>query len=253
MTHTLRKNRGFTLLELMFSMTIGSIILLIAATVLGTSGDGYETIGSSVASEREARALFSQLTTDLATARFHKDQLLEENTKAWSSDRLGIFSLQPGQAQTNAGRVGDLCTVNYYVKDLQIAGKTVRCLMRGFRESLPTFEKLRSGTVAPLFQEDSELDEPVVFGVISFEARPKSRDSEGRWNPWIRNDLKGPEALEVKLVLARRELAAQLKTTADWDGQTPAASRLVGKSQDAERKKGLELYGTQLRFGHYAD
>lgn len=253
MTHAVIKNRGFTLIELMFSMTIGSIILLLAATVLGSSGDGYERIGGNVASEREARALFSQLTTDLSTARFHKDTLIENNTKAWSSDRLGFFSLQPSQAQTNAGRVGDLCTTNYYIKDLTIGGKTVRCLMRGFRESLATFDGLRRNAVPTLFEEDTELDEPVVFGVISFEARPKSRNAEGRWNDWVQNDVTGPEALDIKLVLARRDLAAQLKTAADWDGQGPAASLLVGKSEDASRKKGLEIYGTQLRFGHYAD
>jgi prepilin-type N-terminal cleavage/methylation domain-containing protein len=253
MTHAAKKYPGFTLIELMFSMTIGSIILLLAATVLGSSGDGYERIGGSVACEREARALFSQLTTDLATARFHKDNVIQQNSHAWSSDRLGLFSLQPSQAQSEAGRVGDLCTVNYYLKDLTIGGKTVRCLMRGFRESLETFEGLRNGSVAPLFEENTELDEPVVFGVVSFEARPKSRSAQGLWHDWVQNDVTGPEALDIKLVLAHRDLSAQLKTASDWDGQGPAASRLIGKSEDADRKKGLEIYETPLKFGHDAE
>jgi prepilin-type N-terminal cleavage/methylation domain-containing protein len=251
MTLGMRINRGFTLIELMVSMTIGSLILLLAATVLGSSGEGYERIGGNVATEREARALFSQLTTDLATACFHKDTLFEKNTLSWSSDRLSVFSLQPSQAQTQAGRVGDLCTVNYFIKDLRIGGKVVRCLMRGFRESLVTFEGLRSRAVAPLFLEDSELDEPIVFGVVSFEVFPKTRNDFGGWIDWVRNDVKGPEVLDIKLILARRELSAQLKTSNDWDGQGPRASRLVGNPDLAERKKGLEIYRTQLQFGHY--
>jgi prepilin-type N-terminal cleavage/methylation domain-containing protein len=252
MTVVPRKPRGFTLIELMVSMTVGSIILLVAATVLGTSGEGYERVGGSVASEREARALFSQLTTDLATARFHKDQVIEEGTAVWAADKLGIFSLQPSQAQTNSGRVGDLCTVNYYVKDLTIGGKVVRCLMRGFRESQDTFEALRQNSLTPLFAEDADLDEPVVFGVISFEARPKSRDANGKWINWVENDDKGPDALDVKLVLARRDLSSQLKTSDDWDGKGSASRLLVGKPEDADRKEGIEIYGTQLRFGHHA-
>ena len=43
---------GFSLVELMLSMAIGSMILILAASVLGSSGDGYERIGGGVASER---------------------------------------------------------------------------------------------------------------------------------------------------------------------------------------------------------
>ena len=132
-------NRGFSLVELMFSMAIGSIILIMAASMLGSSGDNYERVGGGVATEREARALITQLTADLETGVFNKDGLIVKSTATWPVDSLGFLSLQPPQAQSDAGRIGDLCAVIYYTRDLTMGGKTVRCLMRGFRESKDTF------------------------------------------------------------------------------------------------------------------
>lgn len=239
------QTRGFTLVELMCSMAIGSMILILAASVLGSSGEGYERVGGSVASEREARALITRLASDLSSGRFHKDGVIGKSSVVWPVDRLGFLSLQPAQAQTDAGRIGDLCAVNYYVNDLSIGGKTVRCLMRGFRESGETFNALRGGSIAPLFASNAVLDEPVAFGVVSFEARPKSRDAGGKWGDWIKNDTTGPELLDVKLVLARRELAGKLKSPGDWDA--------AGMQSGAGRHKDLEVYDTTLRFGNHAD
>lgn len=243
--------RGFSLIELMFSMAIGSIILILAATMLGTSGDGYERVGGSVATEREARALLTQLAADLSTAKFHKDTLIEKSSTSWSADKLGFLSLQPEEAQTEAGRIGDLCSVNYYIKDLPIGGKTVRCLMRGFRESNDTFTALKADTVGTLFAEQAGLDEPIAFGVVSFEARPRSRDASGKWIDWVENDIKSPEALDIKLVVARRELSGKLKTPAEWNGGG-AGGKLMGQPSEADRNKNLEVYATTLRFGNHS-
>ena len=252
MRPTPQRQRGFSLIELMFSMAIGSAILILAATMLGSSGDGYERIGGNVASEREARALITQLAADLSTASFHKDEVIEKSPATWPVDKIGFLSLQPAQAQTNAGRIGDLCAVNYYISDLTIGGKTVRCLMRGFRESSDTFRALRDDQVKPLFDPQANLDEPVAFGVISFEARPKSRDAAGKWIDWVQSDRTGPEALDVKLVLARRDLAGKLKLPADWDG-AGSAGKSLGDPFKADRNKNLELYETTLRFGNHAN
>lgn len=239
------KSRGFTLVELLSSMVIGTMILLAAASLLGSSGEGYERVGGSVATEREARALIAQLTSDLATARFYKDGVIETSTNSWPADRLGFLSLQPAQAQSEDGRIGDLCALHYYLQDLTIGGKTVRCLTRGFRESKETFGALQNANVSSLFDRRTPIDEPVAFGVVSFQVRPKSRDPQGKWIDWIVNDTKGPEALDVRLVLARRELAGRLKTATDWDGGK------LGSPSDAERNSDLEVYGALIRFGNH--
>ena len=246
MTQLRRQGGGFTLLEMMLSMAIGTVILLTAASALGSFGDGYERIGGDVAVEREARAVISQLTADLSTARFHRDGLLEKSATVWPSDRIGFFSLQPADAQTDAGRIGDLCTVNYYLKDLTVSGRTVRCLMRGFRESAESFKALGNGSVPALFRPRDRVDEPVAFGVVSFEARPKSRDESGKWVDWIRNDETSPQALAVRLIFARRGFSARLKHPDDWNGK-----RLLGKPSEAGGNENLEIYEAMIRFGNH--
>jgi len=241
------RRRGFTLIELLSSMVVGSLILLAAGTFLASTGEGYERVGGGVATEREARALLTQLAADLSTARFHKDGVFETSAKSWPTDRLGFLCLQPAQAQTEAKRIGDLCAVNYHIDDINIGGKTVRCLMRGFRESADTFTALENNAVAGLFAPQTATDEPVAFGVVSFEARPKSRDAAGMWIDWAKNDLQGPQALDVRLVIARRELAGRLKQADDWDD---AANRL-GPPSEAGRNPNLEVYATRLRFGNH--
>ncbi len=235
--------RGFSLIELLFAMAIGSIILFLAASMLGSSADGYGRVGGSVSTEREARAVMTQLAADLSTALFQKDQVVEEKSNgAWPASRLGFLTLQPAEAQTDAGRAGDLCAVNYRLDDLKIGGKTVRCLLRGFRESKDTFAALRkSGGVGELFAEKPAADEPIAFGVVSFQALPKSRDAAGKWADWTKNDKSGPDALEIRLVLARRDFAKRLKTPADWDGV----------ATDADKTSDLATYRATLRFGNH--
>ncbi|MDP3850535.1 MAG: prepilin-type N-terminal cleavage/methylation domain-containing protein [Luteolibacter sp.] len=250
MTRTTGNPRGFTLIELLSAMTIGTIILLAAASLLGSSGDGYERVGGSMAAEREARAIITQLRADLATARFHKDGIIQSSSKSWPDDRLAFLGLQPAQAQSEDGLLGDLCAVNYYIKDLPIGGKTVRCLMRGFRESADTFAALQNGKLSLLFSPQGNIDEPVAFGVVSFQARPKSRDAAGGWIDWVKNDSTGPEAFDVRLVIARRDLAGRLRQAADWDGGGTAGSQL-GQPSEARRNPNLEVYETRIRFGDH--
>jgi prepilin-type N-terminal cleavage/methylation domain-containing protein len=246
--------RGFSLIELMCSMAIGATILVAAAALLGSSGEGYERVGGGVAAEREARALMTQLSADLATAKFHKDGIMEKSGDSWAKDRIGFLSLQPIQAQTKQELIGDLCAVHYYIDDIKINGKIVRCLMRGFKGSNPTFEALKSNTVPSLFSKPSpgtlSADEPVAFGVVAFEARPKSRDSTGKWIDWVRNDIIGPEALDIRIVVARRELTGKLTTSGDWDG-AGKSGKLLGNPTETDRNKSLEEYGTLIRFGSH--
>lgn len=250
MTPAHRHHSGFTLVELMFSMAIGSIILILAASMLGTSGNSYERVGGTVSSEREARAAINQISADFSTAQFHKAMVISPSTATWPVDSFGFLSLQPSQAQSVSGRIGDLCAVNYYVKDLQVGGKTLRCLMRGFRESKDTFDGLLNDSIPSLFLAKPDLDEPVAFGVVSFEARPKSIDAMGNQIDWVKNDVNGPDLFELKLVVARRTLVSRLKQTSDWDG-SGSAENLLGTPAKVDRNPNLEVYETTVRFGSH--
>lgn len=240
-----RSPRGFTLAELMVAMAIGTVVLVTAVAMLGRSGDEYSRIGGNIGSEREARAVVNQLTEDLHTARFHAAGIFEKSNAAWPVDRLGMLVLQPADAQSAAGQIGDLCAVHYYTGDLTINGRTVRCLMRGVRESRDTFAALGRGEAATLFRP-GERDEPLAFGVLAFEARPKSRDEAGAWIDWTPNPTVAPEAVAVRIVLARRETAAKLTSAGAWSGG--GASKLLGTNATAAENRNLEVYTSIIRF-----
>jgi prepilin-type N-terminal cleavage/methylation domain-containing protein len=245
--------RGFTLIELLVSMAVGMIILIAAAALLGQTGTGYERVGGGVGAEREARALLTQLAADLSTFVPAMDlHVFEADDAGWRTDRIGFLSLQPADAQSQEGRIGDLCAVNYYIKDLQIAGRTVRCLMRGFRESAETFGRVRDGEVDFLFAA-GERDEPVAFNVVSFIAQPVVRGATGGWEKWEYWGGGGmrPTGLDVRLVIARRDLAGKLRTSAQWDGQG-VTGRLLGDPERAAENMGLEVFGAVIRMGNNA-
>lgn len=242
--------RGFTLTEMLVAMAIGSLLLLAAAAMLGSTGAGYLRLGGGVEAEREARGLLSQLAADLENASFHQDGVFDTSTAGWPADRLGFLCLRPAHAQAPDRRIGDLCAVSYALGDLSINGKTVRCLMRGCKESAETFQALDNATLHASLTRACDRDEPVAFGVVSFMARPKTRDASGKWVDWSPDDTTGPEALDVCLVLARRSLTAKLRTPADWDG-AGAAAGLLGPPAAARRNPELEIYTTLLRFGNH--
>ena len=237
---------GFTLVELLVTMAIGSVILFVSATLLARAGDGYERGSGSVAAEREARALLHQIGGDLSKAEWHKDTRLKNEGDDWKKADLGFFALQPEDAQTEAKRSADLCAIHYYIKDIEVGGVTVRALMRGFRESGEVFPALRTGSAESLFETET-TDEPVAFGVLSFEAQPLQRATSGQWEDWNGNVAKAPGAVRLRLVIARRELLGKLTTPADWNN-----SPLRGNPEQAGNHPNLETYEAIQRYGNDA-
>ena len=240
--------RGFSLIEMMVSMGIGGMILLTAASVLGSAGNNYDRVGGAVGAEREARALLNQLASDLASGVFHPAMVAVGGSGGWPLDRFAFLVLQPPDAQSDAGRVGDLCVVHYYVKDQTIGGKTVRCLMRGLRESSATFAALRGGKLDELLATEDPADDAIAFGVVSFEAQPMRRQAGGALTQWAPGLARGPDTLDVRLIIARRDLQAKLATPFEWDG-SGSGGRLLGPPAEAQRNKNLEIYGALLPFG----
>ncbi len=249
MTRPARHRGGFTLLELLVTMAIGSVLLLVAAAMLGRAGDSYSQGSGSVGAEREARAVLTQMRDDFGKAVWHRDTVFEAGGEGWRRARTGFLALQPEDAQSAEGRSGDLCAVHYYVKDIEVGSSTVRCLMRGFRESGEVFPALKAGSLTPLFAE-KDTDEPVAFGVLSFEATPLVRDDTGQLVPWQQLPADdpfnvAPHFLRIRLVVARRELIGKLSTTRDWD-----TSPLRGDPLKAADNRNLEVYEVLQRFGN---
>lgn len=244
-----KQYEGFSLIELLVSMAVGAVVLLAAVSMLGSAADSYERVGGGVEIEREARAMISQLSSDLSSGQFHQDSLFDSRPQPWPADRLGILTMAPQSAQSESGRIGDLCAVSYYLADLTINEKTVRCLIRGFRESKETFDALANSSVSKLFVARENIDEPIAFGVVAFQAKPKSRDATGKWSDWTLSAAERPAAVEVRVILARRGLAAKLNEPADWNG-AGVNGWMLGEASAADRNKDFEIYETMIRYGN---
>jgi hypothetical protein len=124
--------------------------------------------------------------------------------------------------------------------------------MRGFRESNDTFNALRVENLNSLFKEDPSLDEPIAFGVLSFESRFRVKDDSGKWIEWRKNDEIGPQGVEVKLIIARREIMGRMNQPQDWDG-TSSVGIALGQATESKSNKNLEVYQAMLRFGNYVE
>lgn len=229
---------GFTLVEMMVSMAVATIVLLAAAYLLGGTGDSYDRVGGSVAAEREARAAIGQIRADMQSGLHHPLAPFSSN-----DDVLAFLSLQPAGAQSDDGRLGDVCAVSYRLADLEVGNRVVRVLMRGFRESAETFAALAAGDASGLSQPREMFDEPVAFGVLAFEVNPLVRDETGAWRTWSSATSDSPEAVDLRMVLARRETFGRLRTGGDWDSA-------VSRAANAENESDLEIYETRIRFGH---
>lgn len=238
---------GFTLIEMMVSMGVGMVVLLLGVAALKSTSDSYEHSTGSVGAEREARAVLTQAAEDLSKAVRSYDLKIAGREGDWRQDTLGFLCLQPADAQSPKGRIGDLCGVVYYIKDLKIGRATVRCLMRGFRDSTETFDAVRNSEVMKLYEQQVQ-DEPVAFGVISFQVDPLRRGEDGKWEAWEEEEdpFGGwPEALRLRLVVAKRELVAKLRDAQAWDRHP-----LIGRPQDAENSKLLEVYEIVQAYAH---
>lgn len=242
---------GFGLVELMFALAVGGVILLAAVAFLGSSADGYARIEGHLSGEREYRILMGEMTSELGSAVFHRGIRFEQAGQLWPSDELAFLTLKPADAQSADQQIGDLCAVHYYVRDVVIGGRAVRCVMRGVRDSKQTFDALRENAVDSLFTPDEVADEPIALRVVSFDVDPLVMDGSGRWVDAPLPLWEAPDAVRIRLVVVRPSVAGRLATAADWDGVSAMASRELGHPDEARRNARLQVFESVLPFHHY--
>lgn len=235
---------GFSLIETLAALAVGSFVLLGTASLLGRSGEIYRHGTAGVSAEREARAALSKISEDLANAVWHPSTFFDGTGSGWPLARIGFLSLQAPDAQSHDGRAADICAIHYYIQDRLIGGRTVRCLMRGFRESAEVFRALETDEVGSLF-DPREQDDPLAFGIVSFAAEPQQRNPVTRkrekWDPASDQPL---AAVELSLVVARHELTGLLSTGSDWN-----SSPHLGDPSNPEQNRRLETFRLIQRFG----
>jgi len=208
----MKRMSGFTLLELLVSMALGSIILLTAATMLGEAGDSYGHVTRGIHAEREARAALSRISADVRAALDQQGALRLD-----SGGKIGFLTTLPGSAQNKTLRIGDLCAVVYQLKDLESDNRIVRCLTRTVHESSETYRAIKEGNVGEILSRADEDAEPLAIGVMKCSFMPKTRRSDGTWEEWKESSEHMPDSIEIKITVANREESKRWTQARDWD------------------------------------
>lgn len=245
------KNRvhraGFTLIEMLvaMAMTAGLLTLLLTA-MLGTSKN-YDSMSQQIDTRVEARAALGLLTRDVG-AFAGEMRVSEKDTAAgWAIDSFSFLSRQSTAAQTLENAESELCHVFYYPAysiddEQQRVGS--RKLYRGLLDSAETFDHAVAGKEFDLPTPTPETDEPVAFGVVSFDVEVLKRSAGGSFSEWTDGDDDPPALVEITLVVTHRQILPRLPNADDWE----SADGALGTPETAEQNRDLYHYETRIHL-----
>lgn len=242
---------GFTLAELMVSMSIGSVLLLVILAVVQSGGDGYEKATQRVDANVEARAALTTLADDLSSVRFDGNFVLKDVVGAWSGSELSFLTLKPRTAQDSSLASGDLCFVHYYTavtRQLEgTSGPYSRKLYRRLVSSRTVMDALKNGGdfEAPDTDPTRAEDEAVAFNVVQFLVKAKLETEEGEVIDWKRLDDE-PDFLEITLRVTDNRTAALFPEQGDWDASHELARRMLGSEAEPETGQRLRNYYVEV-------
>jgi prepilin-type N-terminal cleavage/methylation domain-containing protein len=238
---------GFTLAELMVSMSIGSFLLLIVLAVVGAGGDGYDAATQRVDANVEARAGLTTLADDIASMLYDENFVVSELNGSWSGSELSFLTLKPRTAQDSSQAAGDLCFVHYYTAvTQQLEGETgpfTRKLYRRLVSSAEVISTLKGGGdyTTPVRDPKRREDEAIAFNVVQFLVKPMVEQDGGEAEEWQEGD-EAPDYIEVTLRVTDSRTAALLPDEADWESGSGLAEGLLGSEADPEAGKNLRTY-----------
>jgi prepilin-type N-terminal cleavage/methylation domain-containing protein len=242
-----RSARGFTLAELMVSMSIGTIILLVVLSVVASGGDGYDTATRRVDANVEARSALTALADDSASLRVDGNLVLEDLNGAWAGSEISFLTLKPRSAQDSSEASGDLCFVHYYTAvTQQLEGNTgpfSRKLYRRLVSSGPVMKTLKDGGdfTSPNKDPKRREDEAIAFNVVQFLVKAMVELEDGTLEEWNRLDNE-PDFLDVTLRVTDNKTAALLSAAGDWESGSGLAEQMLGSEADPESGKRLRTY-----------
>lgn len=227
-----RREAGFTLLELLISMTILSLLLVILMAIVDSSTKLWRVSENRVDSFREARAALNVIAADLRGAlATGNENFFQINTStnlpstALSPPEAGnLFFLtrMPADAQSPESNDSDVCAVGYFLAYDSVvfgSGERTMNLYRFFENSNETFK---------LIEDDKKLpDRPLTTGpsgeevlarnIVKFEVSAFVYSDSGTLEKFVPSpETPFPDVLEISLVALNNEIAQRLKSESDW-------------------------------------
>lgn len=228
----LRHSRGFTLVELLASVGITSVLLVVLATIVTHTTDGYAMSQRSVNQLSQTRALLQLLDSELSI-RLPDTPLMSlpdgENAMLATDKLLFVRTLPADERQ--AGLEDDIATSCYYVRFVENAdGQIVPRLFRKILNPSETQAMIEAGSDWKFPELDPTKDEPVVDGVVGFDVKPMCLDPEtGSDKPWSPAIGHEPAYLEIMICTIDEAMSRRIKSPSEWH-------RVATAPQDGERQ-----------------
>ena len=251
------KQKGFTLVELFFAMSLVSLMTVFLLAILNTTSQIWCNNEEKIGSYREVRAALTFMTQELSsiyTGKFFKTRSFVINpevttvrqtdiamNKDWAS-RLFFLATIPGKGQLPEANRSDLCAVGYflaYTLDLTAYREkntpdTVGSykLYRFFRSSDPTFQILSGNDlVTPLFEANPGVNaEVLAIGITRFTTKAYVNGKGGllAWNAAL--DKSRPDLIELSLTAIGLHHCARLRSKKEWEDHTSEFHRNYGRT-----------------------
>lgn len=229
--------RGFSLIEVLVSMTLSLMVILTVLAATGMTTRGYQGATRRIDTMVEARGALRILADDVSTILGVEANEFDWDNSDENFHEIWFKTLKPIDAQDQDEAVGDVCYVHYFTAvtpDSPVEGSAItRKLYRRFLDSSEVLESIRSQTL-PEPDADPEQAEVVAFNVMGFQVSPRSRNSSSG-DDGTREDL---QQLGIELFVLDNETSARFQTSADWSYETQLAQNLLQSGENSDAKIG---------------
>lgn len=226
--------RGFSLVEVLVSMSLSLFVLLTMLAVTEMSARGYQGATRRIDTMVEARGALRILADDVSTMLGQGDSLFGFDDSREHFHELWFLTLKPVDAQDENKAVGDVCFVHYFTAvtpDSPVVDSvSTRKLYRRFLASEDVLPSLRLGKL-PENERAPEEAEIVAFNVMGFRVFPQALGTEAAVY----------ERLGVELFVLDNETSVRFRTAADWSYETLLAKELLLELGEQESKLGARF------------
>lgn len=248
-----RIQKGFSLIEVIVSASIGTVVILMMTFALRLGADGFNEATHRIDALVEARAAMGTLADDVSTIVGARNQDFGWRNTDERFHEVFFLTLKPIESQDPDEAVGDVCFVHYFTAVTQDAPVPEAAFSRKlYRRFLSSGELIGSLNSGQLPQADANPDqaEIVAFNVTRFVAQPLA--SGGNFNPLIEwTPSRGlPESLRVDFQVVDDDVARLLREEADWNLGTPLAQNLILENNEDDESNRGRSFELDLEIGH---